>query len=1607
MTTMFFSFIYMYAKSVSNLTAGGLSGPLIINGQSFTFPLNSGVPNSFMKTDGTGHTSWQLVTKSDVGLGSVDNLSQAELFASPTMTGTTTVEDLVVTGTATYAEVKDLKVDDNFIIVNNGETGSGVTLGTAGLRIDRGTAIDYLFQFDEVTQTFRVGEVGDTLALAAREDSPSDGAIPIWNSSTRILDTANGLTATEVTQLKNINSVVIGNTQWGYLGGLDQELDTAATPQFDGQMLTGSLVFKPGGIGNNVSITATSPINPVVYNLPDVGGNASFLMSAGSQTVTGVKTFSAASNQIQLQAGTGNTISLNMSAPAASRAYTLPDAGADTTFAMLAGAQTFSGALTFDGATTFSGQSGLLYADGTTASLSLSDGQIPIGRTGLAPAAATISGTTNRVSVVNGSGTITLTTPQDIGTTSAVTFASMILGATTNQIRLGTTNTTTISAAAPAASRIYSVPDAGTNTSFVMAAGNSTMAGVKTFSSAPNLSSLTGATALYLDASKNIAGATLTNGQILIGSTGAIPVAATITGTTNRITVTNSAGGITLNGPQDLHTGAAPTFASETLTATSNQLIMGAGATITINAAAPAASRVYSIPDAGASTSFVMAAGNSTIGGVKTFSSAPNLSGLTANNLLYLDSSKNITGATLTNGQILVGSTGSAPVATTITGTTNRVSVAVGAGSIQLSTPQDLHTGATPTFASETLTATTNQLTMGTGATITINAAAPAASRIYSIPDALADASFVMSAGNSTVGGVKTFSSAPNLSSLTANTILALDSSKNIVSRALTNGQILIGSTGAAPVAATLTGTTNQVNVATGAGSITFSLPQSIATTSSPTFASETLTATTNQLVLGTTNTVTISAAAPAASRVITIPDVSADASVVLTEGVQTINGNKVIGGIPNFSALSGGSALCLSTAKNLAARVLNDGQMLLGSTGGNPVAGTITGTTNQIISTPGSGTLTLSLPQDIATTSAVTFASGTLTATTNQLVLGSGNTVTISAAAPAASRVITVPDVGASASVVLTEGTQTINGNKVFSGIPNFSALTGGSAMYLNTSKNLAVRALNDGQMLLGLTGGNPVAGTITGTTNQIVVTPGAGSLTLSLPQDIASGSTPAFTGLNLNGFLHYSTGTISQSGTTITGSGTTFTSAMAGGTLYPAAGQPVVIQTFNSATSLTAYASQTIAAGTTYTIIYSATGTGAVITPGGQMLLRTQGSSGSANMITGLALQTIGGGSSSYNIDISTYNTALVTPCNGRLQFADSNFGCDFKWYSKIPGAAANAMQELFRVQADKTVRTFNNILDTTTSGDATFKGIVTLTAVAANRPIFSNGSKQLVTSPPIDDGQLIIGRTGTTPTCASLTGTANQIIVTNGSGSITLSTPQDLATTSTPTFAGISTPAVAASGANDLRLNSGSTSNTVYIGHDRAATNVIIGASVSGASELHVLTNGGLTGFRVSANVVTTQNNTLDDGSGGAIFNNIKLATSGGTPTALSYYESWSAALFILGPWGGGTANMDIRVVQIGPMVTISWTNSDSPPFVSSALIRTQAGDIPSRFFQSFLPSQSTPLFVYNNGTRVDGEVQIDHLNGRLQWYQNGGNFTAGVCYIPSGYVTYIMQ
>ena len=118
--------------------------------------------------------------------------------------GNVTIQgDLVVNGATTTVDAENVTIKDNILTLNAGETGAGVTLGSSGILIDRGTATDYEFKFDEADDSFKIGLVGDLQKVATREDTPIDGAYARWDAATNKFVTVllnNTLTSTSTTE---------------------------------------------------------------------------------------------------------------------------------------------------------------------------------------------------------------------------------------------------------------------------------------------------------------------------------------------------------------------------------------------------------------------------------------------------------------------------------------------------------------------------------------------------------------------------------------------------------------------------------------------------------------------------------------------------------------------------------------------------------------------------------------------------------------------------------------------------------------------------------------------------------------------------------------------------------------------------------------------------------------------------------------------------------------------------------------------------------------------------------------------------------------------------------------------------------------------------------------------------------------------------------------------------------------------------------------------------------------------------------------------------------------------------------------------------------------
>jgi hypothetical protein len=99
-----------------------------------------------------------------------------------------------VLGDFVSLSVQNVIIQDNILVLNNGEVSTGVSSGNAGIEVERGTLTNYNFLFRESDDAFVIGEKGSEQVVATREDNPGTSAgIPYWDDSCKCfkVDSAN------------------------------------------------------------------------------------------------------------------------------------------------------------------------------------------------------------------------------------------------------------------------------------------------------------------------------------------------------------------------------------------------------------------------------------------------------------------------------------------------------------------------------------------------------------------------------------------------------------------------------------------------------------------------------------------------------------------------------------------------------------------------------------------------------------------------------------------------------------------------------------------------------------------------------------------------------------------------------------------------------------------------------------------------------------------------------------------------------------------------------------------------------------------------------------------------------------------------------------------------------------------------------------------------------------------------------------------------------------------------------------------------------------------------------------------------------------------------
>ncbi|MDD1444278.1 hypothetical protein MEO93_28855, partial [Dolichospermum sp. ST_sed3] len=119
---------------------------------------------------------------------------QSVVFA----TDVTIQGNLTINGDNTSINISSLEIADNILLLNKGEAGIGVTEGTSGIEIDRGTATEGNFQivFSEDTNDYiQAGFVGALKVIPYRNSAVSmtDTGITYWNASANRIDSATNI----------------------------------------------------------------------------------------------------------------------------------------------------------------------------------------------------------------------------------------------------------------------------------------------------------------------------------------------------------------------------------------------------------------------------------------------------------------------------------------------------------------------------------------------------------------------------------------------------------------------------------------------------------------------------------------------------------------------------------------------------------------------------------------------------------------------------------------------------------------------------------------------------------------------------------------------------------------------------------------------------------------------------------------------------------------------------------------------------------------------------------------------------------------------------------------------------------------------------------------------------------------------------------------------------------------------------------------------------------------------------------------------------------------------------------------------------------------------
>ena len=245
--------------------------------------VSDGMSASVYDVDGNGIVDNSERLGGELPSHYVNTLTNQNISGNKTFAHNIVVQgDFTVNGNVITVDAETVTVKDNLIVLNNGEVGAGVTAGEAGIVVDRGTETDYKFVFDEVSDSFKVGQEGSLQKVATREDSPINGGVAVWDTVDNRFETTKNVAVDTVsigghavswnTDESTLDVVLNGATLQ-----VGQEQLIRVTNNSGVQITNGMAVMATGTLGNSGRITVAKA------NLTQA--NAKFILGVVTETI--------------------------------------------------------------------------------------------------------------------------------------------------------------------------------------------------------------------------------------------------------------------------------------------------------------------------------------------------------------------------------------------------------------------------------------------------------------------------------------------------------------------------------------------------------------------------------------------------------------------------------------------------------------------------------------------------------------------------------------------------------------------------------------------------------------------------------------------------------------------------------------------------------------------------------------------------------------------------------------------------------------------------------------------------------------------------------------------------------------------------------------------------------------------------------------------------------------------------------------------------------------------------------------------------------------------------------------------------------------------------